>query len=205
VSEAGLVRVWDPVVRIGHWTLAALFAASYATGDVATEIHTLIGYALASVVALRVLWGFAGTRHARFASFLRGPRATLDYLRLFAAGRPPHYLGHNPAGGWMIVLLLAMLAATAWTGLETYGSQGHGPLAVPASEIQAQAANQESREHRPKRRRSARERFWKELHEGCVDATLVLVLLHITGALVASLVHRENLLRAMVTGDKRDA
>lgn len=203
MSEAGTVRVWDPLVRIGHWTLVVLFAAAYASGDADTELHTLFGYGIAAVVVLRVLWGFAGTRHARFASFLRGPRATLDYLRLFAAGRPPHALGHNPAGGWMIVLLLAMLAATAFTGLQTYGAQGHGPLAVPQAEAQPRAAAREGREHRPKRRRSARERFWKELHEGCVNATLLLVLLHIAGALAASLVHRENLVRAMVTGDKR--
>jgi len=108
-------------------------------------------------------------------------------------------------GHWSLVALFAMLAATAWTGLETYGAQGHGPLAVPAAELQARAEAREDRGHRPKRRRSARERFWKELHEGCVNATLLLVLLHVAGALVASAVHRENLVRAMITGDKRAA
>ncbi len=205
MSPAGTVRVWDPVVRIGHWSLVALFAAAYATGEWEADPHSLLGYGVAAVVALRVLWGFVGTRHARFRAFLRGPRETLDYLRRFAAGRPPHYLGHNPAGGWMIVALLAMLAATVVTGLETYGSQGHGPLAVPAAEVRTQAAVREDGGHRPKRRRSARERFWKELHEGCVNATLLLVLLHVAGALVASAVHRENLVRAMITGDKRAA
>ncbi len=205
MSDAGTVRVWDPLVRIGHWSLVALFAAAYATGEWEADPHALFGYGLAAVIALRVLWGVVGTRHARFASFLRGPRATLDYLRQFAAGRPPHYLGQNPAGGWMIVLLIAVLAATAWTGLETYGAQGHGPLAVPAAEAPAQAAARDDGGRRPKRRRSARERFWKELHEGCANAALILVLLHVAGAVVASAVHRENLVRAMITGDKRAA
>jgi cytochrome b len=197
----GMVRVWDPVVRIGHWLLAALFATAYLTGEVESELHFYVGYAVVALVAWRILWGFIGTPHARFAGFLRGPRETFAYLAAFAAGRPPHFLGHNPAGGWMIVLLLAMLAATTFTGLQTYGAQGHGPFAqAPALVAEAKADG----DHRQqKRRRSPRERYWKGLHEGFINATLLLVLLHVAGAAAASIVHRENLVRAMVTGDKR--
>jgi cytochrome b len=202
VTAAGEVRVWDPAVRVGHWLLAALFAFAYLTGEGDSDLHVYAGYGVLAVAAFRILWGFAGTRYARFSQFLRGPRATFAYLKSFAAGRPDHYLGHNPAGGWMIVLLLAMLAVTGWTGLETYGGQGHGPLAQGVA-IVAVARAEGGAPRKPKRQRSARERFWKELHEGFANATLALVLLHIAGAVAASLVHRENLVKAMVTGDKR--
>jgi cytochrome b len=101
----------------------------------------------------------------------------------------------------MIVILLVMLALTSWTGLETYGAQGHGPLAQ-ASPAPAVAQAAEPGAKRVKRRRTPAERFWKELHEGLSSATLLLVLLHVAGAVVASVVHRENLVKAMVTGDK---
>lgn len=203
MSEPDLVPVWDPVVRIGHWLLVALFAIAYLTGEVESDLHAYSGYAVGGIVALRLLWGFVGTRYARFSDFLRGPRATLAYLRSFLSGRPPHYLGHNPAGGWMIVILLAMLVLTAWTGLETYGAQGHGPLAQGVTVASPAQANDADRSRPGKRRRSARERFWKELHEGCANAMLVLIMLHIAGAIGASVVHRENLVRAMITGYKR--
>jgi cytochrome b len=195
------VRVWDPAVRIGHWLLVVLFAAAYASGEGDSALHVYAGYGVLAVVAFRFLWGLVGTRYARFSGFLRGPRATLSYLKSFAQGRPAHFVGHNPAGGWMIVILLTMLALVSWTGLETYGAQGYGPLAqgglAPAL-VQASDTGPKP----GKRRRSSSERFWKELHEGFANATLLLVLLHVAGAVVSSIVHRENLVRAMWTGDK---
>ncbi len=204
MSGAGSVKVWDPAVRIGHWLLVALFAAAYATGEGDSDLHVYAGYGVLGVVAFRLLWGFVGTRYARFGEFLRGPRETLSYLKAFVAGRPPHYLGHNPAGGWMIVVMLLMLSLTVWTGLETYGAQGLGPLAQAAGAVSPARADTAGRQ-RVKRRRTAGERFWKELHEGFANATLILVLLHIAGALVSSAVHRENLVKAMFTGSKNSA
>ena len=171
-------------------------------GEADSGLHAYAGYGVLGVVSLRLLWGFVGTRHARFASFLRGPGVTLAYLSAFARGRPAHYLGHNPAGGWMILALLMMLALTSWTGLETYGAQGYGPLAQSSpAPVVAQASDAAPK--RGKRRRGARERFWKDLHEGFANVTLLLVLLHVAGAVVSSIVHRENLVKAMWTGDKR--
>jgi cytochrome b len=207
MSAANLVKVWDPVVRAGHWLLVACFATAYVTGEGESDVHVYAGYGVLGIVALRLLWGFVGTRYARFADFLRGPRETLAYLKSFAARRPAHYLGHNPAGGYMIVLLLAMLLATVWTGLETYGAQGKGPLAKgqPVAAAIAPVYADSGERVKVKRRRTAAERFWKELHEGFSNATLLLVLLHVAGAIAASIVHRENLVRAMVTGYKSAA
>jgi len=207
MSATSRVKVWDPVVRIGHWLLVALFAAAYITGEAESGLHDYTGYGVLGVVAFRLLWGFVGTRYARFAQFLRGPRETLAYLKSFAAGRPAHHLGHNPAGGYMIVLLLAMLLITAWTGLEAYGAQGKGPLAegLPAVTVFVPAYADDDERGRVKRRRSPAERFWNELHEGFANATLLLVLLHVAGAIAASVVHRENLVRAMITGYKAPA
>ena len=205
MSAAAGVKVWDPAVRVGHWLLVALFAAAYVTGEGDKEDwHAYAGYGALGVVAFRLLWGFVGTRYARFAEFLRGPRETLDYLKSFAAGKPAHYLGHNPAGGWMIVVLLATLLGTSWTGLETYGAQGKGPLAKAsaAAAFAAPAYADSGESVKVKRRRSSAERFWKELHEGFANATLLLVFLHIAGAIAASAVHRENLVKAMFTGTK---
>lgn len=201
MTQHGRIRVWDPVVRLGHWSLVVLFAAAYVSGEGDWGLHVYAGYGVLAIVAFRLLWGLVGTRYARFAGFLRGPRATLAYLKSFARGRPEHYLGHNPAGGWMIVILLAMLALTSWTGLETYGAQGYGPLAQ-GSPPPAVAQASDAGPKRGKRRRSPSEKFWKELHEGSANATLLLVLLHVAGAVLSSLVHRENLVKAMWTGDK---
>jgi cytochrome b len=215
MSAASAVKVWDPVVRVGHWLLVVLFAVAYVTGEGESELHAYVGYGVIAIVAFRLLWGFIGTRHARFADFLRNPRETLGYLKSFAAGRPAHYLGHNPAGGWMVVLLLAMLAISTWTGLETYGAQGKGPLAAgstagstavpPAATVIAPVAAGSGDRVKVRKRRSPAERFWKDLHEGFVNATLLLILLHVAGAIVSSIVHRENLVRAMITGYKAPA
>lgn len=201
MNAAGRIRVWDPVVRIGHWMLVLLFAVAYLSGEVDGDLHPYTGYGVLGIVSFRLLWGFVGTRHARFAQFLRGPEATIAYLKSFATGRPAHYVGHNPAGGWMVVMLLAMLAMTVWTGLETYGAQGHGPLALETSAVPL-VQPMPGGKTKVKKRRSDGERFWKELHEAFSNATLGLVLLHIAGALVSSLVHRENLVKAMITGYK---
>jgi cytochrome b len=110
-------RVWDLPVRLVHWLLVLGIAGSYATHKLGVEYfryHLWCGYLVMVLVPFRILWGFVGTRHARFTSFVRGPRATLAYLR--GAGRPATP-GHNPLGAWMVVFLLAALLAQGVTGL----------------------------------------------------------------------------------------
>jgi cytochrome b len=179
------VRVWDPLVRIGHWTLVAAFFTAYLVEDDFLSVHVWAGYVLASVVAFRMLWGLIGTRHARFADFVRGPRAVLGYFRDALAQRGPRYLGHNPAGGAMVLALLVCLTVTAVSGLGLYGvEEGAGPLAGWIAEGRHEDA-------------------WEEVHEVFANLSLLLVILHVAGVAFSSVMHRENLVRAMITGRKR--
>jgi cytochrome b len=110
--------VWDLPTRVFHWLLAATFAGAYLTsdGERLRDVHMLLGYTAAGLVAFRVLWGVVGTRYARFTSFPLSPRAVIDYLRSLLVLSPRHYIGHNPAGSWAILGMLALIAGTALTG-----------------------------------------------------------------------------------------
>jgi cytochrome b len=167
------VQVWDRFVRVFHWSLAALFLVAFVTGDEIEGVHIAAGYAIALLVALRIVWGFVGPTHARFASFVRSPRGVFAYLRDVARMRARRYLGHNPAGGAMIIALLGMLTGTAITGMMMTTDAFWGAEWV------------------------------EEVHEVFANLTLGLVVLHVLGVLVASFEHRENLVRAMFTGRKR--
>jgi cytochrome b len=116
VSPPATVKVWDPFVRVFHWSLVALFVAAFATGDESERLHVMVGYAIAALVGLRIAWGFAGSTHARFTDFVKSPGAVLAYLRDSLSLKAKRYLGHNPAGGVMILALLAALAGTCATG-----------------------------------------------------------------------------------------
>lgn len=195
------IKVWDPVVRVGHWSLVVLFAVAYLTGEIEVEtLHAWAGYAILGIVLFRILWGFVGTRHARFTDFVFGWRTTAAYARSLLTLRPRHYLGHNPLGGWMAVALLVTLLLVSWSGLELYATEGKGPLAGNTTALvgPAQANGKKDREHEDED-----ESLWEELHEMVANFCLLLVVLHIGGVLVSSLLHRENLVRAMITGRKR--
>ncbi|MCU0766967.1 MAG: cytochrome b/b6 domain-containing protein [Gammaproteobacteria bacterium] len=178
------VKVWDPLVRALHWTLVGAFLAAFATGDEWLGVHVLAGYTVLGVVSARLVWGVVGTRHARFGDFVRGPRTVRDYLRDVLRGRARRYLGHNPAGGAMIVALLVGLTLTGVSGLLAYG----------ASELAGPFAG------------TFRDPWWakplESVHEVLANLTLILAGVHVAGVLASSLLHRENLVRAMVTGTK---
>jgi cytochrome b len=167
------VKVWDPFVRVFHWSLAALFPLAYATGDEVQQVHIWAGYTIAGLLALRILWGFVGPRHARFSDFVRSPRAVLTYLRDVMLLRAPRYLGHNPAGGAMVVALIVMLIGTCITGYVMTIDAYWGSEAL------------------------------EEVHEVFANLTVGLIVVHVLGVLGASFEHRENLVRAMITGRKR--
>lgn len=163
------IAVWDPFVRTFHWTLVASYAGAWATAENWDGLHEQLGYFVLAMIGLRLVWGLVGTRHARFTDFLRTPRTTAAYLRSLAWGRPEHYTGHNPAGGWMVILLLASLVAAA----------GSGILIANGGE------------------------YWEELHEAAAGFSVFLIVVHVSGVIVSSLAHRENLVAAMLSGYKQ--
>ncbi|MEF8708891.1 MAG: cytochrome b/b6 domain-containing protein [Candidatus Accumulibacter propinquus] len=194
------IPVWDPLVRVFHWTLVISFCAAYLSegelfealqdrlsGEWLQLVHVWAGYLIAGLLLWRVVWGFVGPRHARFSDFVRGPRESFGYLKDALTLRAARYLGHNPAGGAMIVALLLSLAATIVTGLALYGAdKAMGPLAallVESSDATIDAI--------------------KEAHEAATNCTLLLVAGHLLGVVWESLLHRENLVRAMISGRKR--
>jgi cytochrome b len=120
------ILVWDWPVRLGHWLLAGGFVLAWLTSESEELrlVHAFAGGAVVGVALFRILWGLAGTRHARFAGFLRGPGAAFGYLRGLLMGRAPHATGHNPAGGWAIVALLALGLLSGATGWLTYNEIG---------------------------------------------------------------------------------
>jgi cytochrome b len=198
------VKIWDPIVRIGHWAIVLGFAINYIT-DEPRLLHVWVGYTIAAVVALRILWGFVGSRPARFSEFVFRPSIVLAYLRDLLRLRSRRYLGHSPAGGAMVVALLVMLAATAFAGLLTDGARNHaGPLA--GWFVTPQSAGQPVTVPSDPAARAAWQATWrpyKEIHSLLANLTLGLIGFHIAGVLFASYAHRENLVRAMLTGRKR--
>jgi len=214
-------KVWDPLVRVGHWLLVALFAVSYLSGEEGGRLHVWSGYAIAAILVIRVVWGFVGPKHARFTDFLFTPARIARYVRNLVAGHPKRFIGHSPAGGVMVVLLLAALAGTTFTGMAQYAQEeGAGPLApwyaasverpgAPSliGSARADEAGEEGEYGEAYAGGEGEEaeggEAFEELHETLANLTLVLIGLHIAGVVYSSWVHHENLIKAMVTGRKR--
>lgn len=200
------IRVWDPLVRIFHWSLVAGFTIAYLSGEEESMVHIYAGYVVLGLIVFRVIWGLIGTRYARFGSFMASPATTLQYLKDLAANKPKHYLGHNPAGGWMIIAMLVCLFIVSLSGLKVYAiEEGQGPLAadVPALTLISPArADDDDDDHRGHDADEAAEEFWEELHEASSNIMLLLIFLHVAGVIVASRLHRESLVKAMITGNK---
>ena len=121
-------KVWDIFVRTFHWTLVGSMIGLYLSGDDFESVHTILGYFVICLVLLRIIWGFIGTKHARFHDFLYRPSKIYQYLKSLINGNPTHYIGHNPAGGLMVVVMLLSLLVTAFTGLKALDSEGKGLL-----------------------------------------------------------------------------
>lgn len=203
------VRVWDPWVRISHWLLAAAFFLAYFVVEDPMAVHVWAGYLIGALLAIRLVWGVIGPRHARFADFVPGPTRLTAYIRDLGRGRERHHLGHNPLGGAMVVALLLALTGTVGTGLMVYGAEEKaGPLGgwyaegPPVVQPIAGARADEGEEHEYEGDHEEAEGL-EELHEFFANLALFLVGLHIAGVAFTSLRERQNLVRAMVTGRKR--
>lgn len=166
------ILVWDLPTRLFHWLLAASFIGAFLTAESEywRDIHVALGYTVMGLIGFRVVWGLIGTRYARFSSFAFGPSKVVAYLKSLLSTSPQHYVGHNPAGSWVIYCLLALGILAGATGYATYNEVGGEWL--------------------------------EELHEGAANAMLALVGVHVAAVLVSSLLHRENLVRAMIDGYK---
>ena len=187
VKQQSEIKVWDIFVRVFHWGLVGAFAIAFVTEDDFLRLHVLAGYTIVVLLAIRLIWGFIGTRHARFSTFVRSPRVVLAYLKDRLLLRARRYIGHNPAGGAMILALFVSLFMTLVSGLALLGvEENAGPLAFSLGWAGDQFAD-----------------VIEETHEFFTNFTLLLILIHVGGVLVESLFHKENLVRAMWTGMKR--
>ncbi len=178
------IRVWDPLIRIFHWSLVFFFFVAYLTEDDIIDVHVWAGYTVTLLVIFRLIWGVIGPSPARFASFVRAPSRILDYIRHMLRMDPPHYLGHNPAAGAMVIALLVSLILVTFTGMSIIAAEGQGPLA----DTFAAGLNAE---------------WMEEIHEFFANLTLLLVFLHVAGVAVSSFLEGQNLPRSMVTGVKQ--
>jgi cytochrome b len=172
-SDENAVYVWDPLVRVSHWIVAFSALLAYYSHGGLINVHRVAGYLVLLLVIARVAWGFLGTEYARFSSFVASPMHTLRYLRLLVLRKETRSIGHNPAGGAMIVTLLALLFAIGASGwlLDTAAYRNCRPL--------------------------------HSLHGICSDILIGLSAVHVAGVLYASWRHHENLLASMITGRKR--
>lgn len=173
-ADSAKARVWDPFVRVFHWLLAAGFVVNYfELVRAGKDTHQIIGYAMLALVAARLVWGLVGPRHARFAGFVRAPRQVIGYLVRVVHHRDERHLGHNPAGGVMVVALLLITLLVGLTGWLSRTDWFFGSD------------------------------WMEEAHEVSASIMLALVIVHVLGVVHASWRHRENLVLSMVTGRKR--
>jgi cytochrome b len=207
------VKVWDIFIRFFHWSLVLSIIAQLVTAEANTGVHVIIGYFIVFLLLARIFWGFVGSKHARFVDFIYPPKEVFSYLSDLIKRKPTHYLGHNPAGGAMVVALLLVLSFTVFAGLKTLGIRGKGPLAhLDVHMVGTVCADEDEVDHQGRFSGDAHHEhdgtgphqgFWKETHEVSVGVLLALAAIHVAGVLVSSYVHKENLILAMITGVKK--
>ncbi len=181
------VKVWDGVVRSFHWLLLLSFVLAWWTSQSGMQqTHEWVGYFLSLLLFVRLLWGVIGSNYARFSSFIFSPAVTLGYVKAIFSGHPGRYLGHNPAGGWMVLAILVALSITIVSGFVVEAViEFEGPLLGVLPALSDHSAY-----------------LLLDLHEFMLNVFWVLISFHVAGVVLASVQHRENLVRAMVTGFK---
>ena len=186
MSNLSTIKVWDPLVRFFHWSLVSAFIIAYVTEENLLVVHSWAGYLILGLISIRFIWGFIGTRYARFSNFVYSPKNIIQFLKDTFLLRAKRYIGHNPAGGAMVILLMASLLITTTSGILLLGAEEQ---AGPVAHWFTRAGG-----------------FWakalEELHEFFANFTLLLVFTHVIGVIVESLIHKENLVSAMLSGFK---
>jgi len=209
MSDKTSVAVWDVLVRVFHWSLVLSFVVAYISSEGGGELHEVTGYIVLGLISFRVIWGFIGSKHARFTDFIYSPKQVMEYVRSLRAGSPKHYLGHNPLDGWMVVALLVMLFVVTLSGLQLEEiKESQTPVTQLADSLNAlgtavnHAVESGSLENIKEDMDSPAEKFWEEFHETATNIMLLLIALHILGVISSSRQHKENLVKAMITGKK---
>lgn len=186
MANSTQIKVWDPLVRFFHWSLVTAFIIAFITEEELLSVHSWAGYLILGLISIRFFWGFIGTRYARFKDFVYSPSLILAFLKDTMKFKAQRYIGHNPAGGAMVLVLMLSLLLTTLSGILVLGAEEHsGPVAHWFSQSNS---------------------FWgnvlEETHEFFANLTLLLVFIHVIGVIIESLIHKENLISAMWTGFK---
>ncbi len=195
-SERVYVKVWDPLVRVGHWLMVLCFAALYFPAD-QFPLHAFAAYIIMGYMVFRIIWGFIGPHAVRFSTFLVGPKATIQYGLDSVIGHPKHTISHNPLGGWMIIWLMLSMLITGVLGLMLYSAgQELGPLGntVPST--------WEGEVFTLSLAGNAIPIGLKDLHHWSGNVAASLVTLHLVGNLWTTALHQSNPVIGMITGVK---
>jgi len=186
--KANQIKIWDLFIRSFHWILVIVFAIAFVIEDDLMTLHSNAGYLLLIMLGLRFIYGFIGSRHARFSDFIYSPKTTLSYVKDVFLFRPKRYLGHNPAGGLMIIIMLLSLVATSVSGMMALAIEERtGPMVGFMSYFPYWIATAS-----------------EDLHELFANLSLFLITVHIAGVIIESIVHGENLVLSMINGRKQN-
>lgn len=197
------VRLWDPVVRLTHWTIAIVVLLNAVVTQGGGTFHVTLGWIGMTFLALRLVWGLVGAREARFSAFPPRPFRALAHLRELLRGTPRDYPSHNPAGAMMAYALWALLALVIATGL--YVTGGATPMQVAADrqavaegDWSALVKRSESGEDGDRALKDAAE----EVHVVAANLILILVVLHLGGVAAETRALRRSLIAPMLRGDR---
>jgi len=196
MSEKTEIPVWDLAVRIFHWSLVISFTVAYITAEEENILHIYAGYTVLALIIFRLIWGFIGSRHARFSDFIHSPKTVISYLKELINCQPKRYLGHNPLGGWMVIAMLTLLLLVTVSGIQVQQAEQSKEQTSQSIVAYADANDADEGEE------SAAEEFWEEIHETASNLMLLLIAFHVTGVILSSRLHKESLVKAMITGKK---
>lgn len=166
------MHVWDPFVRVFHWVLVSCVLLNFFILDDGETLHQWLGYTASALIGARIVWGFVGTEHARFANFFPTPKRLLEHLKGLASGKPPFHPGHNPLGALMMLTLMVLALALGLSGYLQTTDRFWG------------------------------EEWLQEVHEVLATALIGLAAVHATAAIVMGRFEGVNLVGAMITGVK---